>query len=584
MDKIKDLLRRHRREERGAVLIFTLLSMVLLLWAGATGVDMGFTVYGSRQAQAIADTTAIDLARYISYANTLQTTAQEVAYFNTKKETVLEDNGYPDAQLTVVPGYYSSATNKFTPDGISTGANSCAPVKAPPLPIPGCNAIEVTANQTVPQIFFGGFNVLPGHAGNTVTGSVSRSSIATQTPYAGFSIGTYLISVSSTTQTCVQAQELQCNVLNDVLGPLGSSLNLTAVGYEGLASSNLTLAQLINASGGLLSPSNVMTAQLTAAQWVSVYESAFSNVYGPSSAPYLALAGQVFSGALSTQIPLCNMVNVNTSSGLIGCGTIPQQGLNASVNVLQMLTTEAELADGKSGIDVTSALQLGIPGVLTIGNVTLSFSAIKPAVVAYGPVGTTATTSQVSVTLSMNLSVPGLLGLPPTQLGALSIPLSAATGTTTLGSVSCNDDSLFSMTMNPTSTGAASTGTTGNGITLTLLGIQTNVGSLALGGVSNKAPSFNGPADPPSVVPPTSSTASAGTNPVTVALSTAPSITWTDSSGILSGLDAPVGTLLSTGSVLSDALQPLLSGLGVSVAGAQVAGLSANCGSIALVQ
>jgi uncharacterized membrane protein len=574
---MKDLLRRRRREERGAVMIFTLLSMVLLLWAGATGVDLGFTVYGSRQAQAIADTTAIDLARYISYADTLSNIGQVNQYFANKKETVLEDNGNPDAQLTVVPGYYASSTGKFTADGISSASNTCAPVKAPPIPVPGCNAIEVTANQTVPQIFFGGFNVLPGHAGNTVSGSVARSSIATQTPYAGFSIGTFLINVSSTST--------QDSVLNDVLGPLGTSLNITAVGYEGLAYSNLTLAQLINGSEGLLSPTNVMSAQLTAAQWVSVYENAFTNVYGSGSVPYAALSGQVFSTAASTQIPLCKMVNVNTSAGLVNCTnpTISQQGLNASVNALQMLTTEAELADGTNGINVTSALQLGVPGVLNIGNVTLSFSAIEPAVVAYGPVGTTASTEQVAVDLSMSLSLPPVLGIT-TQLGTLNIPLDSATGTTTLGSISCNDDSLFSMTLNPTSTGLVSTGTGSSGITLTLLGIATDLGQLSISGVSNKAPAFNGPADPPSVVPPTAATASAGTNPVTVSGSQSPTITWPSDGGILSGLDAPVANLLSTGSVLSDALQPLLTELGVTAAGAQVAGLSANCGSIALVQ
>ena len=71
---------------------------------------------------------------------------------------VLTDNG-SNAKLTVVPGYYASGT--FTADGPH---DSCRPLIAPPVPYPGCNAIEVTANQSVPQIFFGGFNSLQGHA------------------------------------------------------------------------------------------------------------------------------------------------------------------------------------------------------------------------------------------------------------------------------------------------------------------------------------------------------------------------------------------------------------------------------------
>ena len=64
MQKIGRFLSRRRREERGATLIITAVSMVALLGAGAMGVDVGFNVYGSRQAQAMADTAALDLARY----------------------------------------------------------------------------------------------------------------------------------------------------------------------------------------------------------------------------------------------------------------------------------------------------------------------------------------------------------------------------------------------------------------------------------------------------------------------------------------------------------------------------------------
>ena len=67
----KRLFRRGDDSERGAAFILTAMSLVLLLWAGATGVDVGFSVYGSREAQAMADTAALDLARYINYADTL---------------------------------------------------------------------------------------------------------------------------------------------------------------------------------------------------------------------------------------------------------------------------------------------------------------------------------------------------------------------------------------------------------------------------------------------------------------------------------------------------------------------------------
>ena len=63
IERFKRFVSGRRRDERGATLIFTAISLIALLGAGAMGVDVGFTVFGSRQAQAMADTAALDLAR-----------------------------------------------------------------------------------------------------------------------------------------------------------------------------------------------------------------------------------------------------------------------------------------------------------------------------------------------------------------------------------------------------------------------------------------------------------------------------------------------------------------------------------------
>jgi uncharacterized membrane protein len=541
--------------------------MVLLLWAGATGVDVGFSVYGSRQAQSIADTAALDLARYISYADTLGSISAVQTYLNGKLATVLTNNG-SDAQLTVVPGYFNSSTGKFTADGYT--GNSCQPVIAPPINHPGCNAVEVTASQSVPQVFFGGFNLLSGHAGSTVSGSVSGSSIATQNPVAGFSIGTYLANMNST----------QSAVLNALLSTLGSSVNLNAAGYEGFDTANVTLAGLITASGGLLTASNLMTAQLTAAQWLSIYENALGNAYGPGSPAYSSTeALGSFSTAQSTDVNLCQLANVSIGSTQYNCSnpSVSQQGLDASVNVLQMLSTEAELANGTNGIDLTSALNLnsalaGDPG-LSVDNVMLSTVPAEPAQVAYGPVGTTASDAQVQTTLSMNLTKNGA------SLGTLSVPLAAATGTATLSNMTCVDDSLYAMAIVPVTTKAVSSGT--NGVTLTLQGNATAQGTFTNGTSGNSA-SFTGPANPSGTeIPPTTATASAGTNPEsrpsTWETTNPPVLTFTAANGANSDVTDTMG-------VLSGAYGPVLQALGITVGGATIAGLAANCGTVSLVQ
>jgi uncharacterized membrane protein len=559
---LKRLFRRRNDDERGAALVLTAMTMVLLLWAGATGVDVGFTVYGSRQAQAMADTAALDLARYINYADSNFSSLSGVqTYLNGKLAQVLADNG-SNAHLTVVPGYFNSTTGKFTANGY-TGL-SCQATIAPPVR-PGCNAIEVTANQSVPQVFFGGFNMLPGHSGSNVSGSVSGSSIATQNPEAGFSIGTYLANLNST----------QSPLLNALLSPLGSSVNLTAVGYQGLVTANVTLAQLITASGGLLSSTNIMTAQLTADQWLDIYTTAVGNDYGTGSTAYTSLQALDFSNSSSTNVKLCQLVNVNVASTQYNCsnGSVSQQGLDASVNVLQMLTTEAELANGTNGINVTSAMNLTVAGV-SLGNIMLSTQVISPAQVAYGPVGTTASDAQVQATLTMNLTVPIL----NTPIGSLSIPLSAATGTATLSSMTCNNDSLYSMALN-VNTNTVSTGTSGNGITLTLLGVTTTQGSISISGLSNKGVTFTGPANPQgSNIPPTAATAASTTNPNPESVgTTTPAVTFTAAGGANA-------SVVSTMTVLDGVLGEDLQALGLTVGGATVAGLAANCGTVSLAQ
>lgn len=552
MKRFKRLFRGRGENERGATFILTALSLVLLLWAGATGVDVGFSVYGSRQAQAMADTAAIDLSRYISYADTLNGIPAVNTYFSTKLAQVLADNG-SNAQLTVIPGYY--ANGKFTKDGYS--GSSCAPVKLPYPGTPGCNAIEVTANQIVPQIFFGGTNLLPGHSGSIVSGSVSGSSIASYSPQAAFSIGSYLLSLNTQ----------QSAVLNKILGPMDSNISLTAVGFEGLATTNVTLAQLISANSSVLTPSNIMTTQLTAAQWGTVYLNAIATAYGVSSTQYTNFQTQLgssLSNSSTTDIPLCDMVNVNTAASTFNCTnhSISAQGLDASVNVLQMLTTEAELSDGTSAINITSALNLPNQLLGGFGNSSISFQAIQPVQTAYGPVGTTAETAQVQATVNVNLQT--LLGI---SIGTLSISLTAASGTATLQALTCVDNAMTS-----TDVGASTNAVTA-GVTLSGL----NVATLSVNGVSGATVPFTA-----SEVPPNSTSISNETNPAYIGTTT-PTLSFSSIAGL--GLtNSFVNSLLSSTSVLSEAIGPVLQALGIQVAGAQITDLGTNCDAVQLVQ
>ena len=94
--------------------------------------------------------------------------------------------------------------------------------------------------------------------------TVTRTAIAANTPQESFSVGSYLANLNPQ----------QSAVLNVLLSKLGTSANLTAVGFEGLANTEVTLNQLITASGSVLTPSNVMTTSMPASSWLTIFSDA----------------------------------------------------------------------------------------------------------------------------------------------------------------------------------------------------------------------------------------------------------------------------------------------------------------------
>jgi uncharacterized membrane protein len=529
-----------RRDERGATLVLTGICMILLLWGGAMGVDLGFSVYGSRQAQAMADTAALDLARYINIADNQANNTAAANYLNAKLANVVTDNA-SNAGLTMTLGLWQGGS--FTPE------SKCTPA-SPPLTYT-CNAVDVTANQSVPQIFFGGFRVLSGHAGATATSD--RSTIAAVTPEASFSIGTYLASLTDPGQ--------QLPVLDTLLGTLGTSVTLTAAGYQGLANTNVTISQLVTASGGLLTSSNVMTTALSAGQWLLILNDAVANQTaqlncGASPVPSPCNAGQALTGLDFGGAPaqLCQLVSINMGAIASGCTnstltttTLSTPALAANLNVLQLLTTEAEFANGSSALNVTSAL--GITGVTTA---QLYLTLVQPPQVAYGTVNTTASTAQVQASLQLTLPV----------FGQLDIPLSAASGTATLKTLKCQSNSMSSTTI------AGATNAASGSVTLA----GTNIATVSIAGYSGPSSTFAG-----GVVPPTASTATAGTNPYQVT----PASPMPTYSGLSGSTNPVVSAALST---VAGLLDPVLQAAGVSVGGASIADLGTNCDAVSVVQ
>ena len=141
---------------------------------------------------------------------------------------------------------------------------------------------------------------------------MTRSSIASVTPEAGFSIGSYLASVNSQ----------QSAVLNATPRARSEDRRTSpAASYQGLANTNVTINQLITASGGLLTSSNVMTASLPGAQWLSIWSNAVANQVaqlncGPRQRRCLASAARPSapSGHGIDAASLCQLVSIDGST------------------------------------------------------------------------------------------------------------------------------------------------------------------------------------------------------------------------------------------------------------------------------
>ena len=274
----------------------------------------------------------------------------------------------------------------------------------------------------------------------------------------------------------------------------------------------MTINQLITASGGLLTTSNVMTASLYASQWQSIWNAAVANQVAqlncsatPTPAPCTAASALSGTNALDfgsvgadAGPALQARVDQQLDTSTCTSGNLSTPALSANLNALQTLTTEAELANGTNALDLGTSL--GITGVtdakLTLDLVQpssgrrsaspasgrqVTLDLIQPPQVAYGPVGTTASTAQMSSDLQLNFSGSGLV----------NIPLSAAQGTATLTALTCAYNAMSTTDIQPIT----------NAVTGTASVAGTSVGTLSVAALTtlNTSPlrlcDRGGPAD-----------------------------------------------------------------------------------------
>ncbi len=393
-------------DERGSVLVFTAVSLVVLLGAAALSVDIGNLSFTKRNLQSIADAAAMD-ARF-ALDQGANSCAQAVALADQSAANNNFDLAMSGNTLTVTLGSTGVVNNveTFVPDPAT-----CT--------VPGADTAQAAATavqvQTTGNVAYFFAPVVSGIASGTPSATAFWTGGPAET---GVSIGTTLASFNTAN-----------SALLDPLfsGLLGGNVDLTAVGYQGLTGAHVTLGQLA-AALNIGSVSQLLTTQITFGQLLTA--EAYALGTGPQGATVTAeiaalngLVGTATSSSFPTTFSLGQLINVADPGAA--------SAADVSSNVLGLITAGAEIAEGTGAnakaINIPN-VSLGLAG-LTTTNVTASV--IQAPQVAYGPVGTSATTSQVQVALTMTVDVP--------LVATVTIPLTvtAASGRATIAQITC---------------------------------------------------------------------------------------------------------------------------------------------------
>ncbi|MGI8806298.1 MAG: hypothetical protein ACR2KK_00305 [Acidimicrobiales bacterium] len=515
MSRIAHRLSSRDRSERGAVVLVAVVGIVLAMVSASLAVDLGSIANEKRLVQKIADMAALDASRDLP-------NAQAVAERSASRNNDLKDS------MVVVPG--------VNPKAVLGVIN---PVTKQFVPQAGGSMVQVTAVSTVSNYF-------PFVAGPH---SVTGVAVAGFEPEAAFSVGSTLAALDS-----------QKTLLDPILGNMlggATALNMSAVGYNALASGNVSLAalqtNLVNMGYDVGTTDKLLANSVRVSDLLR------------ASALALTASGNSAAAAAVNDIPLISIPNASTVN-LGRLVSLSQPGnasaLETTFNVFQMLTGAASVANGSSFVSIPGVV-VNVPGT---GTVRFELKLIEPPQTARGPVGVQAKTSQVVLRLKIDL-------LPVLPLGppvALDLDFTAASANGTLTAINCSVSP--SITVGLTTNGATVTGgaALGSG-----LGSLVATGSLAAG--SNGSLTFNYPSQ---FVPPVGSPgdpdgqrvsgATLDLSPAVVTI-TGTGLTGATTAAAVQPLIPAILTAVDAASPL--VLQPVLRALGMDLAAADVTAL-----------
>ncbi|WP_240804787.1 TadG family pilus assembly protein [Cupriavidus oxalaticus] len=403
---------RARPAAGGAISVMAALLIATVAIAALVSIDVGHVFMRQRQLQNMVDLAAMSAAQQLKQAASADrlNTAVRATVSN-----IGAQNGYPSG---IALGCADAAAGNA--DGMTACVGVWDPASGGPRHFSAAydatrvspNAVRVQATQTVPILF-----VLSGGSGRQLRAEAIASG---SPPVAAFSLGTGLLDVSTA---------------NSMLSwLLGSTVQLSAVDWQGLANSTVTLDQLrLQAEAGTVD--ELLKTSLSLRDYYALVLGAANRdvllttmLGSPPTA--LGAAGAGAAVSLDQLLQLGVLAPAASSAAEVG------------LNVAQLLVLGAQVARG----DAAATLPLDVAMPAGLGGLSGNLRLIQPPVMAAGPARklsdapvtwqTSARSAQVEVALAAQVSSGPLGPLLGVQLN-VPLHLSAAQAQADLTSLRC---------------------------------------------------------------------------------------------------------------------------------------------------
>ncbi|WP_431822163.1 TadG family pilus assembly protein [Burkholderia sp. F1] len=412
--------RRRMRGQRGAVSVLaTVWVLVALVTLGA--IDIGNLFFQRRDLQRIADLSALAAVQSLDPSDTSCGAANRTALNNAQA------NETSNTVATSAPArgqdQVAATCGRWDPQVYAGQPAYFAPAASGMTQL---NATQVTVTRAMRYSFLGVVSMLGAGPGTmSATATARASAIDT------FSVSATLASVDPVW-------------LNGILSALlGTSVSLTLADYQALAGANIKLLGISTALGagtvnGLVDLSvTVPTLIGNLSAYVGALQAGGGN--GPGYVAQLQAASTALGKLAGARVGNTSVVVANAPDALLNISLgNPQSGADAQVNLLDLLTTAAQVAAYNKGQAVSLNTGVTLPlGATGFNVVSLQLQVLNPPSIAVGEAGllpngtwrTQASSAQIGVYLNVQTpSIPitgalGLSGLLDLTLSGINLPI-----------------------------------------------------------------------------------------------------------------------------------------------------------------